>query len=295
MRASPPLPGRLIPHQFFSSLALLVVAGASAHLYMHYADDNLVLTPLFLGPIIFCSWSCKRVWAFALTFFAITLLYFATRDLTHTPFALWTTMVSQFLTYQMVAMLVTSLRIRIERERSLAREDSLTGLANIRAFNEAAARAVARMRRVESRTSVIYLDVDHFKTVNDELGHREGDEVLKVIALALRSCSRIVDTPARIGGDEFALLLPQTDEAGAGVVAMRFMNELREQTKGKVTCSVGCATFRTPPADGDEMLKEADNAMYLAKSRGRNRIAYVVDKPFLSNGGTPTTYMRSES
>jgi diguanylate cyclase (GGDEF)-like protein len=160
-----------------------------------------------------------------------------------------------------------------------ATTDSLTKLKNRRAFFENGTKAVALARRYVSDLSVLLLDIDHFKKINDTYGHAVGDEALIMVAQILIEMSRTEDTVARIGGEEFALLLPDTNRLGTAVLAERIRSAIeREQfiTGDKIvpiTASIGIATFGVDPADSiDQLLGVADNRLYMAKNAGRNRI-----------------------
>jgi diguanylate cyclase (GGDEF)-like protein len=160
-----------------------------------------------------------------------------------------------------------------------ATTDSLTKLKNRRAFFENGTKAVALARRYVSDLSVLLLDIDHFKKINDTYGHAVGDDALIMVAQILIEMSRTEDTVARIGGEEFALLLPDTNRLGTAVLAERIRSAIeREQfiTGDKIvpiTASIGIATFGVDPADSiDQLLGVADNRLYMAKNAGRNRI-----------------------
>lgn len=160
-----------------------------------------------------------------------------------------------------------------------ATTDALTRLKNRRAFFENGAKAVVMARRYVSDLSVILLDIDHFKKINDTHGHSAGDEALVMVANILLELSRTEDTVARIGGEEFALLLPDTNRLGTAVLAERIRSAIeREQfiVGDKIvpmTASIGIASFGVDPAESiDQLLGVADNRLYLAKNAGRNRI-----------------------
>lgn len=160
-----------------------------------------------------------------------------------------------------------------------ATTDSLTKLKNRRAFFENGAKALAMARRYVSDLSVILLDIDHFKKVNDTYGHSVGDDALVVVAHILMEMSRAEDTVARIGGEEFAILLPDTNRLGTAVLAERIRSAIeREQfivgdRIVPITTSIGIATYGVDPAESiDQLLGVADNRLYLAKNAGRNRI-----------------------
>jgi diguanylate cyclase (GGDEF)-like protein len=121
--------------------------------------------------------------------------------------------------------------------------------------------------------TVAYLDLDHFKQVNDRFGHARGDQVLATVAKALREAGRDTDIVARLGGDEFALLLPETDEAGATIVLERartnVIRSLRDEPV-RVTVSIGAVTGQPGHRHVDELLKLADANLYDAKARGKD-------------------------
>ncbi|HXY85522.1 MAG TPA: GGDEF domain-containing protein, partial [Gaiellaceae bacterium] len=154
--------------------------------------------------------------------------------------------------------------------------DDLTGLVNRRRFVEALESEIVRARGFESLLSVVLADLDHFKLVNDRFGHHAGDEVLHRFADIVRAHLRDADVPGRLGGEEFAILVPETDAEGAGRVAERIraaMAEIRLPTSGvvPVTASFGVAQLGRDES-GEELLKRADRALYEAKSLGRNRV-----------------------
>jgi diguanylate cyclase (GGDEF)-like protein len=157
-----------------------------------------------------------------------------------------------------------------------ATTDDLTGLVNRRRFIEALESEIVRANAFHSPLSVVLGDLDHFKLVNDRFGHQTGDEVLRRFADLVREHLRDVDVPGRIGGEEFAILLPETDAAGAVAVAERIRRSLRSlrptpERSGAVTASFGVAQL-TPGETGDELLRRADVALYRAKSEGRNTV-----------------------
>jgi diguanylate cyclase (GGDEF)-like protein len=170
-----------------------------------------------------------------------------------------------------------ALRARLERERDAMRRfalrDPLTGLANRRALDERLGYEIARHTRHGEAFSVLALDLDGFKAVNDRFGHDAGDELLRDVAAALVDAVRAQDTVVRLGGDEFCVLAPQTDEAAAEHLADRVRDALRGVTAGLsgLSASIGSAAF---PADGttpEALLGAADGAAMEAKRRSRGR------------------------
>ena len=160
-----------------------------------------------------------------------------------------------------------------------ATTDSLTKLKNRRAFFENGAKALTAARHYASDLSVILLDIDYFKKINDTYGHQAGDEAIIAVAHNLQQMARAGETVARIGGEEFALLLPGTNRLGTAVLAERIRVAIeREQfiigdKIVTITVSIGIASFGVDPSESiDQLLGVADSRLYLAKKSGRNRI-----------------------
>lgn len=164
-------------------------------------------------------------------------------------------------------------------EQSLARRDGLTGLYNYRYFFEIASREFSASLRYQRVFSIIIFDVDHFKQVNDALGHLAGDKLLVILAQTLAAQMRAADIPARYGGDEFVILLPETGAQQAFHIAERIRVNvaaaLREVNQGKFenTLSMGVAELCADPVDKniEQVVQRADHALYQAKQTGRNR------------------------
>ena len=174
-----------------------------------------------------------------------------------------------------VGLLVLALRTRITvlvgRLELTARTDPLTGLPNRRAFDERLAGELARLDRTEEVVALLILDLDHFKALNDTSGHLSGDNALRVVADVIRTRIRAVDWPARIGGDEFAIVLPGADEEEAMWVAERIRTGIDgafEDAEIPLAVSVGGAARRGSRIDVEELHGEADRALYEAKRRG---------------------------
>lgn len=179
-------------------------------------------------------------------------------------------------------------RKRLESRLSeLALRDQLTGLPNRRAFDETLKTEWERARDSGSPLSILMIDVDRFKAYNDTYGHPAGDECLAQVASALQAVVRTGDTVARFGGEEFAVLLPHTDEAGAKVTAEKLRAAVVALQKehlgselGIVTVSVGAAGLvpeRDDPSCGALIVEAADQSLYRAKAEGRNRVARSAD------------------
>lgn len=179
-----------------------------------------------------------------------------------------------------------ALQVQLER---LARHDSLTNLFNRHHFGGELVRAADVVRRYDREATLLILDLDRMKPVNDEHGHRCGDTLLRAVAHILRSELRASDVPARIGGDEFAVLLPETDTAAATAVARRLLEQIRAcripsgdgALPAWTTASIGIAALH--PAASDRALADADAAMYAAKRAGGDRFAVDADSLALAH------------
>jgi len=154
----------------------------------------------------------------------------------------------------------------------LATRDGLTGLANRRLFEETLQREVARSHRRKAPLALVVLDVDHFKDVNDTVGHQAGDAVLREVARAMVGNTKASDLPARYGGDEFVVLLPDCTGDDALAVAERLRAAVVvDVTAVPVTVSAGVGAMPVNAGDGERLVAAADAALYSAKREGRDR------------------------
>jgi diguanylate cyclase (GGDEF)-like protein len=180
----------------------------------------------------------------------------------------------------------------IEEEWRIARTDPLTGLANRRHFDEQLARIIGESLKYGAPASLIVADIDHFKIVNDSYGHEAGDAVLKTVAGIFMSCVRAEDVCARYGGEEIAILLPETTVARAHEVAERVRRAIdskpvqHNEHKIPVTASFGVAGYPESTALRDGLFPAADGALYVAKAAGRNRVQIAA--PALPDRDRPT-------
>jgi two-component system cell cycle response regulator len=169
--------------------------------------------------------------------------------------------------------------VLVEESQLMATIDSLTGLMNRRAFIPALEGELVRIDRYGGRLSVLLVDIDHFKLINDNRGHASGDAVLSAVGRMLRSHMREVDVTGRWGGEEFVVTLPETDAEGARLAAERlragFEALVVRDGRGdriNVTASIGVSTYQRGDTAG-ALVDRADRAMYQAKSNGRNRVS----------------------
>lgn len=161
----------------------------------------------------------------------------------------------------------------LEQVKKMADTDALTGVANRRTFEQILEREVSRAGRNGEQVTLMMVDIDHFKAVNDNHGHQMGDEVLKKVAATLMTGCRDFDVPARYGGEEFAVILPSCSSKESLVVAERLRRSIGEADNPiDITASAGVATFPTHASDPQKLIAAADEALYESKRAGRDRV-----------------------
>lgn len=238
---------------------------------------------LFLLPILLVAWNVGAFWA--VTFAIISGVVVMANGLVFGhPYASTLLLVLSSLlrsgVYVLVALAIAKLiRELYDRECTLSRTDFLTGLPNRFAFYDVVGWELERQRRFGRPLSVIYLDCDNFKQVNDELGHRVGDLLLKTVGEEISKSLRQTDLAARLGGDEYAVLLPETSGEAALGVAEALRKDLDEVMRAHgwgVTFSIGVVGFEVPAPGVDQLIEIADRLMYRAKHAGKDRVAYDV-------------------
>lgn len=234
---------------------------------------QFLLTLLYLVPISLAAW--RGSWRDGIILAVVAVAALLISDLITPPaevsaLALLWNQLSRFAVFIFVVLLITNLRDARQHAERLARTDVLTGVANLFAFREVSTRELARSRRSGEPLTLLFLDIDGFKAVNDFHGHSTGDEVLRRIARALCYAARRNDLVARVGGDEFVVLMPSTGAREATQVIERVTSRLatiKRPDGSPLTCSIGAATHDPVSATLDEIMQEADQAMYRAKSR----------------------------
>ena len=276
------------------SVGLIVILGALDLL----VGPTFSLLPLYAGPIALAAWLARPGVAYVLALLAaLTLvgvplliggalvggaliggaLIGGTQD---SALILWNiASVALLLLLLLVAWLAARLTRRLADEASFAATDALTQLLNRGSFIVRLDAELARSSRYGRAFTLAYIDLDHFKAVNDLEGHDAGDEVLSRVADTLRSSTRQTDVLGRLGGDEFAAILPETTEGPSSSVLEKLQRNLvLAMKKGgwPVTFSIGVVTFEVSVETSRDALRVADEAMYAVKRSGRNGIHHLV-------------------
>ena len=258
-----------------SGLALVALIAVLDYL----TGPRILLSIFYLLPVMLVAWStesteCGLVVAAASC--VVEPLEAILTDFRYEslPVAIWNGVV-RLAVFCIVLYLMWQVRTLMSGIEERALVDELTGLANLRAFREKGTAEIERSRRFRHQLSLAYLDIDNFKSVNDRDGHATGDRVLITLAGVARATVRAVDTIARVGGDEFVVLMPETSAAAALPLAERLRAALsRAAVVGgvPVTCSIGLATFERAPTSVEEVLGAADRLMYEAKAAGGDTV-----------------------
>ena len=252
------------------ALALLIIAGLD-----YITDAQLRVGIFYLLPVVLVAWYVGLRWGAAYACAAGTLSVARMLMVGHLYSYPVYFCYEAAVTYAILLGandLVASLRRAQNSLLKLARHDSLTGLVNRATFLERLELELARHRRLARPLSVVVLDCDDFKAVNDARGHLEGDRLLRVMGTALRSALRKTDLACRLGGDEFALLFPETDATTVRNVMEALRARLHKATSGHgwtTSCSVGVAVYKAVPATAEAALKGADGLMYDVKRAGK--------------------------
>lgn len=260
------------------AIGMILVLG-----WLHYLSGRAYEFHVFFGlPILVVAWFLGTRSAWVVVAVTISVWFAADWALEGDqadPAPLIFNSIMRLVISVAASWVLAQMRHILDREALLARQDTLTGLPNRRAFHEQGQAALSLAHRQQTPFSVVFVDLDKFKQVNDSLGHATGDALLRLVADILRSRIRTSDVVGRLGGDEFALLLPGMD----GSTALSFVEDLRQRLLGSmlenawpVTFSIGVVSCQRAPDALETLLREADQRMYAAKEAGRDRILQKV-------------------
>lgn len=241
---------------------------------------ELSFSIFYLAPVGFSAWHAGRGAGGALSLLAALTWLLADQAAGASYASAWIPVwnaLARLSFFAIVTELLVRLRRALSREQQLATTDHLTGVANARALYGVLNAELQRARRHPRPFSVAYADLDNFKAVNDRGGHETGDQVLRFVAETIRTNVRAIDTVARMGGDEFAVLLPETDAEAAQAAfdkVHRLLEERMRERGWPVTFSIGVVTCLRPPSSVDELLRLADDLMYSVKRGSKSAVQY---------------------
>ncbi|MBU6414541.1 MAG: GGDEF domain-containing protein [Planctomycetes bacterium] len=265
-------PGWLLASGTFATIAVIAFLDKTT-------GPDTSIGVFYILPIVASAWALTRPIAYAVSAICAVAWYGDSQPLYPAELDIFKfawNMIMLGGVFASLSLLVRAARILIDEQKRLAATDALTGLPNARAFKERLELDIARSHRANVPLTLVYIDCDNFKTVNDTLGHRIGDELLVSVGSALRQAVRTTDVAARIGGDEFALLLSDCDR----IAADRVIGEVRRAVDAialhqhTVTLSIGVATGMGASLTFAKFVDQADAALYQAKNSGRNQVCY---------------------
>lgn len=264
---------------FIISIVSIVLIG-----YLDYILDPAYSLPaLYVIPTIITMWYINiRLSIIISIVSAITqgINNYFDADYFSTAYACYTFVTIRFLVLVILISCAMRFKYALMQERLLSRMDQLCDILNSRAFSEIITIELERYRRHRHPLSIVYIDIDNFKTINDLYGHSIGDNLLKIFSTVLKNNVRTIDTVARLGGDEFSILLPETSADATHQLMIRIQSTLLEkmrQQQWSVTFSIGIVTCTdSSPLTADALIRLADEQMYRVKRHGKNNIQLTV-------------------
>jgi diguanylate cyclase (GGDEF)-like protein len=258
----------------FAGFILICLIG----LIDYSTGNDLAFSVFYVLPISLITWFTNKWFGFVASIASAIVWLFA--DITAAQsslfslFPVWNSFI-RLAFFLIITFLLSSLKSSL----NLAHIDHLTSAINSRYFYEIVQMEINRFQRNQRPFTVAYIDIDNFKAVNDQFGHKVGDQVLITLVNSVSKVIRKSDFVARLGGDEFAVLFPETDQEAAQIIFSKIQNsfmEAVEQKNWSITFSVGLLVCKVTPPTTDELIRRADELMYLAKSDGKNTIRYSV-------------------
>ena len=245
---------------------------------------EVVFSPLYLIPIAVLTWFVGK-WQGVTASVLSTIMWLAadiyTGGLYNDPFVYYWNTIICLAFFLVVTALISTYRSELEISRNLYQIDTLTGVQNSLGFHEAAQKEIDRSRRLNRPFTLGYIDIDNFKTINDQMGHTVGDQVIRKVAECIQANLRKSDLVARLGGDEFALILTEAGQEASREVVNRIrhflLNEMNTQ-QWPLTFSIGVLVCIEHPKTVDEILKLSTELRDFVKNNGKDGVCYSVYK-----------------
>ena len=257
---------------------LIIVAGLLDYL----TGYELAFSLFYLFPIALVTWYTSTRLGLAMAVISAVILsvadVLAGNTYSQALIPVWNS-IMRLGVFVIVVSLLSVVKRDLERETNLARLDPATGAVNSRFFKNLLRFEMERLNRYQHPFSLIYIDLDNFKVVNDQLGHSAGDLALRTVVACAKSHLRNTDIIARLGGDEFALLLPETNKSAIQTVVAKIQGPILtdvQKIAPPITFSIGALTCWGAPGSADQLIAITDQLMYSAKNRGKNQVAYAV-------------------
>lgn len=262
------------------SLVLLLMLG-----WLDYLTGDYSLIVFYLLPVALVTWFVSK--RAGLLFCALVFITRSIADMAVNGFSAqystlhyWNISI-EFVFLLIMSLLFSALRKNLEAEVTLARIDPLTGALNRNSFFEMADQEINRSRRYKHPFTVAYIDLDNFKAINDRFGHHIGDELLIKVVATIRSNIRSYEILSRFGGDEFVILLPESDEEAALSFLAKIHNRLHQALSANnwpVGISIGAIIYLSSPPTVDEIMRRADELMFAVKRSGKSKMLHTVVK-----------------
>jgi diguanylate cyclase (GGDEF)-like protein len=247
-----------------------------------FIEYEFTFSILYILPVMAAAWFGKKSSGIIISVFAAIVWFvgdlFSGRSYSQ-PFIPYINTAARIILFMAFSVLVNTVRNFLVMEIKLAHEDFLTKISNSRGFFKYVEMELKRLKRYKEPFTVVYFDVDNFKSVNDMYGHKAGDMLLVDIAHIIRKHIRPTDMVARLGGDEFGILLIESGPVKAKKITgkiYRMLNDAMRKKHSFITFSFGVVTFLKPTRSVDDVIKKSDDLMYDAKHGGKNRINYSV-------------------
>lgn len=268
--------GRSLFFWAITSIVLVGLLGVADYL----SGNEFSFSLFYLIPIYLTAWFTNPALSVSVAVISAVTWLIADmsvgEDYSHPIIYLWNTLI-RFGFFIIVAYLISELHKTQKAIQILARTDHITGAINSRYFHELLEIELSRSNRYKRPFTLVYLDLDNFKQVNDKFGHTEGDQLITFIAHELKAHLRSTDVVARLGGDEFAILFPEAGQKDAEAIISKIYSHLMEQLRQKypfVTFSAGAVTYAATPNSIAETIKIADELMYSVKNSTKNGVRY---------------------